>query len=57
MRAEDGSRGSRWPRSLSSEGRCELLAVEMNVWEQIRLFWGDLCLAQGEEGRRGKEEG
>lgn len=31
---------------------CELLATKMNVWEQIRLFFGDLSLALYERGRQ-----
>lgn len=31
---------------------CELLAMKMNDWEQIRLFLGDLHLVHHERGKR-----
>lgn len=31
---------------------CELLAMKMNDWEQIRLFLGDLHLVHHEKGKR-----
>ncbi|KAI4831327.1 hypothetical protein KUCAC02_000874 [Chaenocephalus aceratus] len=42
--------------SQPSERLCEVLAMKMNVWEQIRLFWGDLSLALYERGTDGNKQ-
>lgn len=49
--------GTRWQQRrpllrICPQSFCELLAMKMNDWEQIRLFLGDLHLAHYERGKR-----
>ncbi|KAJ4924237.1 hypothetical protein JOQ06_000477 [Pogonophryne albipinna] len=63
IKCRSDSHARRWQQrqplalSQSSERLCEMLAMKMNVWEQIRLFLGDLSLALYERGSKQNKDG